>query len=471
MTNEFPRISPAALTTTVDRGRSLRYLALALAVNVSIWGVVLFLLKDSPRVYSSQWSVMFLGRGSRSDPNETANSSNVGLSTSQLANVKASYKIISTTEAVRKTAAAKVGMTTAQFGMPEVELIPGTELMSFAITGSSREEAQKKAYALHEALLDRLNLLRVQQAEDQESGFENSLGVARKRLEAAQLRLSDYKVRAGLASKDQIDQLASNIETLRRLRAEAAAQQQDASVRARQLAVDLNMTSRLASEAFTLKADSLFQQYLREYSEATTSLTNVSTKFGANHPVVVRETARQAAAQNALQERGQTLLGHPVDLATIARLNLSSNSPAATARETLFQDIVTNNLERQGLAARVQELDRQLNQLEQRLNILAQRNSTLDALNRDMQVAEAVFSSKLSKLDLSGSDVFSAYPPIQMIADPTLPEKGVIPRQKPYFIGAAITSLFVTALLLAMFLRKTAFVRHWLRHYGLLTEK
>ncbi|WP_421657089.1 GumC family protein [Leptothermofonsia sp. ETS-13] len=433
MTNEYPPISPSALAASIDRGRRLRYVALALAANLSIWGIVLFLLKDSPREYTSQWSIMVLGKVPKSASDEGSGSTGATSAASEAGNFKASYKLIATTDSVRKAAAAKVGMTTEQFSQPQVQVLPGTELMTFTITGSTRQEAQKKAYALHEAFQERLNQLRIQQAEEQEAGFENTLSVARKKLESAQFRLSDYKVRAGLASKDQIDELARSIETLRRSRAEVAAQQRDASIRARQLATDLNMSSSLASEAFTLRTDPLFQQYLREYSEATASLANVSIKLGPNHPVVVGETARQSAAQAALLERAEALLGRAVDLAAIARLNTGSGSQTATPREDLFKQIVNYNVERQALAARVQEIDRQIYQLEQRLNILAQRNSTLDALNRDMQIAEAIFSSKLAGLDASSVPIFNSYPPIQMVADPTLPEKRCNSQTKTLF--------------------------------------
>jgi uncharacterized protein involved in exopolysaccharide biosynthesis len=465
MTNEYPPIPPSVLAASIDRGRKLRYLALALAANFSIWGITLFLLKDSPREYTSQWSIMVLGKVSKSASGEGHGSTASTSAASESGNFKASYKLIATTDSVRKAAAAKVGMTTDQFGQPQVQLLPGTELMTFAITGSTRQEAQKKAYALHEAFQERLNQLRIQYAEEQEAGVENTLSVARKKLEAAQFRLSDYKVRAGLASKDQIDELANNIEALRRLRAEAAAQQRDASIRARRLATDLNISPNLASEAFTLQADPLFQQHLREYSEATVSLANVSTKLGPNHPIVVRETARQSSAQTALLERGEALLGHAVDLAAIARLNTGSSSQTITPREDLFKQIINHNLEQQALAARVQELDRQLYQLEQRLNVLAQRNSTLDALNRDMQIAEAIFSSKLAGLDASSIPIFNSYPPIQMVADPTLPEKGVVPRQKPYFVFATIASLLTTAGLLLLYLRKIPPFQRWLHQH------
>jgi uncharacterized protein involved in exopolysaccharide biosynthesis len=460
-------MSPFALSSPVDRGRGLRYLVAIGIANAIIWGAVLFLLKGAPRAYTSQWSVMVLeNAGKNVAPAADGTPPGKGESVGRGQDLKTSYQVIATTSAVRKAAAAKVGMTTEQFGTPQVVPVDGTSLLNFYSTGSTREEAQKKAYALHEAFEERLNQLRVQQAEEQETGFESSLGVSRKKLENAQLRLSDYKIKAGLASREQIDQLASNIESLRRQRAEALAQAQDSNTRSRQLAVDFNMSSRLAAEAFTLHADSLFQQYLKDYSEATASLANVSSKFGPNHPLVVRETARQQAAYKGLQERGQTLLGHPVDEAMLARLNLSSNSQNSSAREGLFKDVVTSEAERQGLAARIQELDRQIYQLEQRLSILAQRNSTLDALNRDVQIAEAVFSSQLAGLNSNAPNYFGSYPAIQMVAEPNLPERGTIPQEQSFLILGATASVLSTAGLVTLWLRKREPFQQWLQQFN-----
>jgi uncharacterized protein involved in exopolysaccharide biosynthesis len=470
MTNEFPPISPAALASSAERQRGLRYLSVGIAINASIWGITLFLLKDSPQVYTSQWSVLLLGREG-TNPDYLAEGGTLSPQSKppagRAADVKTSYKVIVTTDAVRKAAAAKVGITAEQFGKPQVDPVEGTALMNFAISGSTREEAQKKAYALHEALQERLNQLRLQQAEEEQSGFESALRIFRKKLETAQLRLSDYKVKAGLASKEQIDQLASNIESLRRTRAEIAAQQQDASARARQLTANLNVTSRLAADAFVLRADSLFQQYLQQYNDATTSLTNLSSKFGLNHPAVVREAAKQAAAQQALQERAQVILGRAVDATTIAQLNIGSGAQTGTARESLFKDVVSNRTEQEGLTARIQELDRQLSYLEQRLNAMTRNSQYLDALNRNMQIEESVFSSKLAGLDAGKGDIFGSYPPIQMVAEPNLPEMGVVPLRKPYFRIALLLSLLATLLLVGAWLRKTAPVKYLLHRYKL----
>ncbi|PSB29452.1 GumC family protein [Stenomitos frigidus] len=461
--NEFPQISPSASLSTLDRGRGLRYLALAAALNAAVWSLVLYLLKDSPRLYTSLYSVILpeqviRTKGQPPEPTVKTESPDTPLNATR-EDVKASYKLIATTDEVRRSAAQKLGMTTSQFGLPSVEGVKGTALMNFSVPGSTPEEAQKKAQALYEAFQERLTLLRLQQSAEVDTGFENSLGIVRKKLETAQLRLSDYKVRSGLASNEQIDQLATNIEALRRQRVEAIAQQRDATIRTQHLSSSLKLSSQLATEAFTLRADPLFQEYLRAYSEATAKLADVSSKFGPNHPVVVQATTRQAATESALQSRGEVILGHPTDLAAIARLNTGGETQGSSPREILFKDIVTNEVEQRGTTARVQELDRQLAQLELRLSVLSQRSSTLEALNRDVQIAQAVFSSTLAGLQVDKGNIFGSYPPIQLVAEPNLPTAATIPRREPLFMFAVIVSLLIVAGLLIAWLRKTSFVK------------
>jgi uncharacterized protein involved in exopolysaccharide biosynthesis len=462
--NEFPQLSQSLPLSAADRGRGLRYLAIAAAVNAAVWGLALYLLQDSPRLYTSLYSIVLSEQPSRTQANLPLITPPVDRAQAAIArreNAKASYKLIATTDEVRRAAAARLGMTTTQFGMPQVDDVQGTALINMGITGSTPEETKKKAQALYEAFQERLAQLRLQQSVELDTGFESSLGVVRKKLETAQLRLSDYKIRSGLASKEQIDQLASSIETLRRLRIEAIAQQRDATARSQQLSGNFKLSSELATEAFALRADPLFQASLREYSEATTQLAAVSSKFGPNHPVVVQATIRQATAESALQSRGQLLLGHPTDLATIARLNTGSNAQETSPRETLFKDIVTHQVEQRGLTARVQELDQQLAQLEQRLNVLSQRSSTLEALDRDVQIAQSIFSSTLAGLQVDKSDIFGSYPLTQIVAEPNLPTAATIPRRTPLFIAATLLSLLITSGFFIAWLRQTAIKWHW----------
>ncbi len=453
------------LAVVGQRSRGWRYLAMGLLGNAVLWGSIFVLVKEAPRIYSSQWSLIFLGRGTKAN----VNLPNIGSASAQAESpfnrendVKASYKMIATTDSVRQAAAAKLGMTKDQFGQPRVDVVEGTPLMNLSLTGSTPEEAQKKAYALQEAFQERLGQLRVQQATEQEIGFESSLGLARRKLEMAQRQLSDYKVVSGLTSKNQLEQLATNIEELRKLRAEISAQQQDSMARSQQLSTNLNTSSPAIAEALALRADPLFQRYIQESSDATARLTTALSKFGPNHPVVIQAQATQETVQSALQSRAEILLGHPADAKVLARLNLGSNAQAPTARESLFQEVVKTTAEHQGLTARTQELSRQIAGLEERLSYLAQGSSNLEALNRNMQIAEAVFSSTLAGLDASKSDLFGAYPPVQIVVEPSLSKTAIVPQEAALVHGGAIGSIFLSLGLLGLWLRKTAPVQKWL---------
>lgn len=449
------------LRSSTHPGLRWRYLALGLALNSLVWGGALYLLKDSPRVYRSQWSVVLINGSSRAAIVPTAGLASVQQETTPNRDqeIKASYKVIAATEEVRKAAAAKIGMTTRQFGEPAIDVVAGSTLMTFAISGSTPEDAQAKARALHEALQERLNQLRLRQAAEQESGFENFLSAARQKLEAAQAGLSAFKAKSGISSSDQVNQLAANLETLRRQRAELLAQQQDARIRADRLSTDLKVSSRLAGDAFVLRSDTLFQEYVRDYSTATAHLTNLLTQFGPNHPIVQQETAKQAAAKTAMQTRAAALLGRSVDVMAIARLNVGNQATETTAREDLFKSVVTSDVEQQGLSARVRELDRQLAALQQRLNQMAERSSTLEALTRETQIAEAVFSSTLAGLDARKTDVFGSYPPLQLVAEPTLPNEATLPKQESLFRLATIASVLTTLALLGLWSREALILR------------
>jgi uncharacterized protein involved in exopolysaccharide biosynthesis len=85
---------------------------------------------------------------------------------------------------------------------------------------------------------------------------------------------------------------------------------------------------------------------------------------------------------------------------------------------------------------------------------------------RDVQIAEAVFSSTLARLDLSKSNVSSSYPQIQIFTEPTIPTAASAPNKKLVLLGAALGSLFCTNGLLLLWLRdrkisrSSALVKH-----------
>ncbi|MDJ0574869.1 MAG: polysaccharide biosynthesis/export family protein [Xenococcaceae cyanobacterium MO_234.B1] len=63
--------------------------------------------------------------------------------------------------------------------------------------------------------------------------------------------------------------------------------------------------------------------------------------------------------------------------------------------------------EQEGLLGQMATLKAQISRLENELTILAQKEVVLDTLDRDLQIAQAVFASTLTKIDLSKGDPFA----------------------------------------------------------------
>ncbi len=442
------------------QGRWQRYLLLGLATNVVFWASAFLYLKVTPPTYTSSSAINLPGAWSNANVNlpgiGQANYENVSpyaaLSTQDPREI---YKIIAESEPVLKAAAAQLNMSLEEFGEPRLKIIVNTSMMSVDFQGASPEEARNKSLAFYKALQARLNELRSQEASQRDVGYQTALTSSQKKLATAQKRLSDYKARSGLNSEDQIKDLTTNIEQLRRQRAEILAQQQQANTRLAQLSSNLKLSAGQATDAFALQTDQIFQQNLKNYSDASAALVVLESKFLPNHPTLITEKAKRDAAQQALLARGESLLGRQVTLAALKQLNLSSNNSGNSApRDTLFQELVTVQADQKGFTAQAQEIDQQIAQLEGRLKSLTQLQTTLDSLKRDTQIAEAVFSSTLTRLDIGKSNTFGSYPLIQLVIQPTLPENASSPKDKLVLLGAASGSLFVSLGLVLLWLRE-----------------
>ncbi len=373
-------------------------------------------------------------------------------SSSSTQDPRENYKFIAVSEPVLKAAAAQLNMSPGEFGSPRIKVLDNTSIMTVEFKGASPQEARNKSLAFYKALEARLNELRIQEAVRRDVGFQTGLNSSQRKLQIAQKRLSDYKARSGLNSDEQIKDLTTNIEQLRRQRAEILASQQQASTRLEQLSANLKLSAPQATDAFVLQTDQVFQQNLKNYSDASAAVVVLESKFLPSHPTLVTEKAKRDAAQEALLVRGQSLLGRPVNLATIKQLNLS-NTNSGGSRETLFEELVKVQADQKGLTAQAQEIDQQINLLENRLKKLAQQESNLDALKRDMQDAEAVFSSTLTRLDIGKSNTFGSYPLIQIVTEPSLPDSPTDPKKSYVYLGAAAGSLFSTTGLVLLWMR------------------
>ncbi len=439
-----------------DKRRWSRYIVVSGGANLLIWGSTLFILFASKPVYTSDFALILPGGTSSVNVNlpeigqTSASSGSAGMATSTY-DPRANYQVIFMSDQVLQRAAKIAEVPIDAFGDPRIKILDNTTIMEIEVSGSSPKIARQKAFALYDAIVERLNQLRLSEMTQREGPTQNILRQTQRKLEEAQKAVSGYKLNSGLNSTEQVETISTNIEQLRRQRAELAAQESSAEQQLQRLRSDLGLNSREAADAFKLQSDQIFQQNLKDFSEATAILKVQSSKFGPNHPRIVKERQRQTAARSALDSRARQLLGRAPAGNTLERLAIAD---AGSGRNALFQNLVTLQSQASGAQAQVRRLDEQITGLENRLRTMSQRQPTLESLRRNEQIAEAVFASTLAKLDLGQADVFAAFPLVQMAVDPSLPERPTTPKKGLLLAGATVGSIFTSVGFWILWIRK-----------------
>jgi len=449
-------IEPSLVKNLAPKSKYFKYLILGLIANATLWGVALIYLAIAKPVYISKWALILPGSGGGISVNLT----NIGQTSSSsdspfgnaAADPRANYQFLVTSEEVLADAAAQLKIKPQELGKPKVKLVDNTLIMELEVAGPSPQDAQRQSLAIYEALKTKLDFLRREEVAKREEGSQGSLDSAQEKLKIAQQDLSEYKAMSGLISSDQIKDLSNNIEQLRKQKAEGYALVKQTTNRLNQLSFDLNLSVPEAANAFTLQADQLFQQNLKDYSESSALMIVLKAKWGDNHPLVIKEEARKGATETALMDRASTILGRKVSPSALAKLNIKSDNSGG--RESLIRDLVTAQSEQKGVTAQNQALSEQITELESRLKSLVQKETKLDNLLREVQVAQAIFTSTLAKQDLGKTDTYAVYPIIQIIAKPSLPEEQSSPNAAIVILGTGIASIFITAAIVILWQRE-----------------
>ncbi|MBF2051393.1 MAG: hypothetical protein EDM05_67435 [Leptolyngbya sp. IPPAS B-1204] len=450
--NAIEAIPTPAVSNRLKTARGGKfYLGLWLLANALLWTGCLLYIKYKPVSYTSKWAINV--------PLSAASTSNVTLpgigqasswsdsAYKGFSDPRENYRFLIRSDDLLRVAAEQMGMTLAQFGKPKVRILDNSTIMQFEVNGATPELAQRKAETLQTTLETRLAALRQLEVAQQDQNLEIALGSDAQKLATAQQALTDYKARAALRSSDQLRDITSNLEGLRRERAQLVAQLQRDNAQVRQLAANLNLSSQQAADALALQSDQLFQQYLANYSQVSAELTSMSARFLPASPSVDAKQREKDEVQAALLTQARAVLGRPISLSAIERLVLTGggSSSSASQRADLFQQLISLQTQQQGTQAQAQELDQQITQLEAQIARLSEQEETLNSLERNVKIAEATFSGNKTRLSLNRTDTSISYPPTTLLTPPNLPEDPRIPLSSvAALLGAALGSVFLT---------------------------
>jgi len=425
----------------------LRYLLPCLITNVFIWTAVVFYLQNAPKVFTSNWILTL------PDSNPTTNISpaNVGqasyLNTSPFSpsayDPRENYKVIANTDTVLELAAKWAKVPIEKFGEPRVKIIDNTTLIEFEVSGSTPKEARDKSMGLYQALEQRLNQLRQMEITKRNENVQNTLEVSKQKLNVAQRKLADFKINSGLISPQQVTELTTGVEQLRTRYMDILFQIKAIDARFTQLSNTLNLSGLDAEFATALQADSIFQKLYADYGTVSAELVTLDSQFSPEYPSVIAAKAKRDAALRALTSRGRAVLNTSIGWNKLEELNLAGAS--GSTQPNFLGQLISSRVDSSVLRASAQELKKQIEGSEGRLNRYIQQGSSFEALKNEVQIAEAVLFSAIARSDAGQLNIYSVYPLVQLIKEPSLPKSSDAPMKKLVLLGAVLASLFTTS--------------------------
>jgi uncharacterized protein involved in exopolysaccharide biosynthesis len=357
------------------------------------------------------------------------------------------YKIIASSDQVLERTAKILDRSVETMSKPKLKIVDGSTAIQVAFTGTIPEDAQAQTKAFYQALEQRLEELRQQSIADREQNIQVGIANSQRKLQRAQTQVTDYRAQSGLSSEVQIQELASNIENLRRQRAELLSERTKVGSRFQALQGNLAVSTQQASKVLKLQADPLIQETMKKYSEVTAELANTRSIYQPGHPNILQEQERQQELQTIMRQRIRVLVGNSMPTSVGI-----GNTNGSAARDALMQDLILSQADTQGLSAKITTLEQQIGALEQKLAQLAQAQAQLDTLKRNMQISETVFSAKLTQMDTEQANVYDAYPKMQLLSVATVSDEPVTPKRLLVICGTGAAALLINSGIVTLWL-------------------
>jgi uncharacterized protein involved in exopolysaccharide biosynthesis len=423
-----------------DRNALRTFIQRALLTSAIAWLLAGAYLIFTPVKYLSKWTLILPS----SNHSATFSLESIGQATttanapgSASLSPKVVYKEIADSDQVRAAAAEKLGMTFKDFGRPRVKLIDETALMMFEIAANTPEIAQKKAVASIDALNRQLEILRKDEVEKRSVATTLNLKSYQDQVTTARQRITDTQLASGLVSVNQFNEIVANLGATRRrlteLTGDLSKQQQEQA----RLIERLGIGAANASIALRLAANPALIKVISDYGDATAAHTAEVRRLGAANPVLINIEKRRAAAREQLRSMmAQFNIGSEVESRTLVMMTNVSH------QAELLQQLVRNEAAMDGKRREVETITAEKDRFEDEVTKLSGAASRLEDLKKDHQLAEAVYSSAVARVDTSKSDIYGAYPIVQVLAPPSLPEGHEQPRRLYAAMGGFAGTFF-----------------------------
>lgn len=441
------------------RTRRAAYLLLATAILTGIWGLTIAFIAVAPVSYTTQWTMILPGTGSGLSVNfesigQASTSANSSYSSSSL-DPKVNYRAIAESPAVLVRAAARVDMRPEDYGKPKIKLTDQTALIGFQTSAPSAEAALARAKAHIEAFSIVIEQLRDDEQARREKVIRRSLQTYDRTLKTTQRELLDFQSTSGLVSMEQFKELTLGVETLKDSLETRDGQLAALNARLSTLSSRLGLDASQAGGVVALQRDARYQALQMQAAEQAASLDEARGKWGERNPEVINLAAGLKSLESALDTRMRKLLpSHSSRKQSVLRAAAGHDN-----QDSLVGEIITLDTQRRGLISELETGRIHLAARQKRLDESVAKAAQLQDLLREQQVATAVYTTALAKIDIGQIDPFASYPMLQMLDPPPLPEKADSLGIKLAIVGALAATVFSLIGLILLWIRKPYLLR------------
>lgn len=425
--------------------RITRYTGVCLIWIALIWVPILGYLGSAPPKYTSTMSLILPGSGVSSSVNMEGIGQASSFASSAFASNSLSptqtYKRLLRADRILDAAASSLMTERKNLPRPKVTLVDQTGLIHIEMTGVSPEEARDRNQAILTAFFTEVEALRADDLEEREEGAVKAIEEYRDSVLATRKAVNSLQTQTGFISKDQFDRQVTDNDNRQTEVVGLRAELEEKAAFVAQMQAALGLTPLQAARALDLYSDQRYLALVADLADKATLRNEVGALYGARHPERQKAETDYARAFEATVDAAMAVTGLPRDVAE--KLNVSQFGD----RTSLLAELLRNEAERAGLEAQYLELNRRYMQEKNRLERAALAASKLEDLERDFQVAEAVFASAIARAQSSKTDVFASYPLVQVLENPSLPEEGTASRKKMALLaGFGATFLVLMAL-------------------------
>lgn len=422
-----------------------RYFATAVLGATLIWAPLLGYLKTAPLSFRSTTSLIMPGSGASASMNVNG----IGQATSYANSAFASnavsptetYKRLLGADRIVDAAAASLNILRSELGQPRVRLVDQTSLIHFETTGRTPREAQARGDAILAAFFAELDALRTDEVDTRQDSGLQAIADYRASVADTRTQIEILQSSTGLLSVDQYDALLGRHLTLDdEIQTQRATLSKLAATTA-SLEAQLGLDASVAAATLKLFADGSYVALLDEVARTEVAYTEANARYGTRHPRV--QAARAARDRSASMALSMAQSITRLDAQSLSAFDLAPDG----ARAQLLAELVRMHVEVSGARQQVATLERQMAEGQTALDTFAPTAAKMKDLERDFSVAEAVFASAIARAQSSKSDIYASYPLVQVLENPSLPEKPSSPnRMLAVMVGIAATLMLLISL-------------------------